>query len=103
MEVPRVTIRRLETRAAVAEVDLARDAGVDHPLQRAVHGGAADARVLAADEIAQVVRAQMAFLAEEDTQDAIALGGALAARRAAGSRCREGGGPSLETGELVSW
>ena len=74
-----VTIRRLETRSAVAEIHLARDAGADHPLQRAVHGGAPDARILATDEIAQIVRAQMTLLADEDIEDSIALGGALAA------------------------
>ena len=95
-----MAIRRLETRPAVAEIHLARDAGADHPLQRAVDGGAADARVLVADEIAQIVRAQMALLADEDTENSIALAWTACRRQAAGSKCREGDGPSLE---LVSW
>ena len=44
MEVTRLAVRMLEAEPALAEVDLARDAGVDHPLQCAVDGGAADAR-----------------------------------------------------------
>ena len=44
VEVARVAVRGLEAEAAFAEVDLAGDAGVDHPLQRAIDGGAADAR-----------------------------------------------------------
>ena len=79
MKVARVAVRRLEARTAFAEIDLAGDAGVDHPLQRAVDGGAADAGVLAADEIEQIVRAEMTFLTQEDVEDAIALAGALAA------------------------
>ena len=59
MKVPRVAVRRLETRTPFAEVDFARDAGVDHPLQRAVDGRAADAGVLAADEVEEVVGAEM--------------------------------------------
>ena len=59
MKVPRVAVRRLEARAAFAEVDLAGDAGVDHPLQRAVDGRPADARRLAADEIEQIVGADV--------------------------------------------
>ena len=43
MEVARVPVRGLEAEAPFAEIDLAGDAGVDHPLQRAVDGGAADA------------------------------------------------------------
>ena len=85
MKVARMAVGRLEPRAAFAEIDLAGDAGVDHPLQRAVDGGAADARVLAADEIEQIVGAEVTFLAQEDLEDAVALGGALAAGRAQAS------------------
>ena len=81
MEMPRMAVRGLEARPPLAEIHLAGDAGADHPLQRAVDRRAADARVLAADEIAQIVRAQMAFLADEDTENSVALRGALAARR----------------------
>ena len=92
MEVARVPVRRLEARAAFAEVDLARDAGVDHPLQRAVHGRAADAGVLAAHEIEQIVGAEMAFLAQEDSGCDRAWWSACRPRDA-GSRCREAGRP----------
>ena len=43
MEVARMPVRVLEPEPAFAEVHLAGDAGVHHPLQRAVDGGAADA------------------------------------------------------------
>ena len=44
MKVARVAVRMLEAEPAFAEVDFARDARIHHPLQRAVDGGAADAR-----------------------------------------------------------
>src|SRR5262249_50827636 len=78
-KVARMPVRRLEPRSAFAEVDLARDAGVDHPLQRPVDGGAADAAILAPHAIEEVVRAEMAFLPQEHAENAIALGRALAA------------------------
>src|SRR5262245_55944317 len=76
---PRMPVRRLETRPAFAEVDLARDAGIDHPLERAVDGGAADARILPVHEADEIVRAQVAFLLQERTKNVFAFGGALAA------------------------
>ena len=81
VEVPRLPVRVLEAEAAFAEIDLARNAGVDHPLQRAVDGRAADPLVFAADEIDEIVGAEMSFLAEEDVDDLFALAGALAAGR----------------------
>ncbi len=81
MKVPRVTVGMLEAEAAFAEVDLARDARLDHPLQRAVDGGAADALIFAADQVDQVVGGEVAFLAQEDVDDEIALAGTLAAGR----------------------
>ena len=62
--------------------DAPRDAGADHPLQRAVDGRAADARVLRADQIDEFVRAEVPRLAEEDVDDEVALAGAPASRRA---------------------
>ena len=59
MEMSRMPVGRLEARAPFAEIDFAGDAGVDHPLQRAVDRRAADPRRLAADEIEQIVRAEM--------------------------------------------
>jgi hypothetical protein len=48
MEMPRLAIRVLETESAFAEIDLASDAGVHHPLQGAVDGGSADAVIFLA-------------------------------------------------------
>ena len=82
VKVPRMAVGMLEAEAALAEVDLARDPGVDHPLQRAVDGGAADALIFAADEIDEVVGGEVAFLAQEDVDDEVALAGTFAAGRA---------------------
>src|SRR3954466_16110298 len=90
VKVARVAIGRLETRAAFAEVDLAGDAGADHPLQRAVDGRAADADRFAADEIEQIISADMPFLTQKDFQDAIAFGRALAAGRTKRGEVGEG-------------
>ena len=73
MEVARMAVRRLETRAAFAEIDFARDVRVDHPLQRAVDGGAADAGMAGADEGEQIVGAEVAFLLKEGPQNLFAL------------------------------
>ena len=56
MKVPRMPVRVLEPELALAEVHAPGDAGVHHPLQRAIDGGAADPRVLAADQIDQTGR-----------------------------------------------
>ena len=82
MEMPWMPVGRFESRATFAEIDLAGDAGVDHPLQRAVDRGAADPRVFLVDEIAQIIRAQMTLLAQKEVQDAVAFAGTLAAGRA---------------------
>ena len=50
MKVPGVTVGMLETESPFAEIDLARDPGVYHPLQGAVDGRAADALILLADQ-----------------------------------------------------
>jgi hypothetical protein len=68
-------------RPALVEIDLARDIGVDHPLERTVDGGAPDARFLPAHDVEEIVRAQMAFLTQKNTEDAVALARALAAGR----------------------
>ena len=81
MEVARLAVGMLEPEAAFAEIDLAGDAGVDHPLQRAVDGGAADAVIFAPDEIDEIVGAEVPFLTQEDVDDLLPLAGALAARR----------------------
>ena len=82
MKVPRMTVGVLEAEAAFAEIDLARDAGVDHPLQRAVDGGAADAVIFALDQIDEIVGAEVSLLAEEHVDDQIALARPLGAGRA---------------------
>ena len=69
----------LEAKAAFAEINLPCDARIDHPLQRAVHRRAADALVFAADEINEIVGAEVPLLAEENVEDLLALAGTLAA------------------------
>ncbi len=76
---PGMAIGGFEPRAALPEIDLARETGVDHPLKRPVDGRAANPRLFAADEIEQVVGAQMPFLAQERPENPIALGRAFAA------------------------
>ena len=100
MEVPRMAVGRLEARAAFAEVDLAGDAGADHPLQRPIDGGAADARRLAAHEIEQIVGADVPFLAQEHLQHRDRVWKSACRLPDAGTRGQEGDGPF---GELVDW
>ena len=66
VKVTRLTIRMLEPEATFAEVDLACNAGVHHPLQGSVDGGAADPLIFATDQIDQVVSAEMPLLTQED-------------------------------------
>ena len=68
-----MAVRVLEAELALAEIHLARDARIHHPLQRAIDRGAADALIFATDQVDQIVGAQMAFLAEEGVDDQIAL------------------------------
>src|SRR6185369_14752715 len=79
VEVARLAIRMLETESTFAEIHLAGDAGVNHPLQRAVHRGATDSAVFAPDEIDEIVSAEVPLLAEEDVDDLFALARAFAA------------------------
>ena len=65
---PGMAIGRLEPRPAFAEVDLAGDAGADHPLERAVDGRAADPGILLPDQIEQIVGAEMPLLPQEDVR-----------------------------------
>jgi hypothetical protein len=69
----RVPVRVLEPESPLAEVHLAGDAGVRHPLQRAVDGGSADAVIFVPDEVDQIVGAQVPFLAQEHVDDEVAL------------------------------
>jgi len=79
MEMAGLPVRVLEPEAAFAEIDFAGDTRVHHPLQGAVDGGAADAVVVLANEVEQIVGAQVSFLAQEDIQNLLALAGSLTA------------------------
>ena len=96
VKVARLPVRVLEPEAAFAEIDLARNPGIDHPLERAVHGCPADALILATDDVDQIVGAEVSLLAEEHVDDLLALAGALAALRLQpaeiGKGSRHGGG-----------
>ena len=74
-----MTIGMLETELPFAEIDLAGDAGVHHPLERAVDGRAADPLILAPDEIDEIVGGEVTFLAKKDVDDQVALARPLAA------------------------
>jgi hypothetical protein len=82
MKVPRMPVGMLESETAFAEIDLAGNSRVHHPLQRTVDGGPADAAIFLADEIDEIVSTQVPFLAEKGTDDEIALAGPFAASRA---------------------
>ena len=79
MKVARLAVGMLETESAFAEIDLARDAGVNHPLQCAVDRGAADALIFASNEIDEIVGAEVTFLAQEHIDDLFPFAGTLAA------------------------
>src|SRR3954471_24417496 len=89
MKVARVTIGMLEAKSALAEIDLARNARFNHPLQRPIHRGAAhrrrrrrragSGRLLASNQFDEVVGSQVSFLPQEYVDDEIAFAGALAA------------------------
>ena len=87
-------IRMLEAKTTLAEIDLAGDARVDHPLQRAVDSRAADPLVLAPDQIDEIVGGEVPLLAEEHIDDEIAFARALAAGRA--KALEEGGGQRID-------
>jgi hypothetical protein len=82
MKVAGMTQGRLESRASLAEVDLVREAGGDHPLQCAVDGRAANPGIFLPNEIVQLVGGQMASMPQEDIQDTVALTRALSSGRA---------------------
>ena len=81
MKMPGMPVRRLVPRSAFAEIHLARDVGVDHPLERPVHGRAANSRFLPADDVEEIVGAEVTRLTQKYTEDAVALAGALTAGR----------------------
>ena len=81
MEMPGLPVGVLEPESALTKIHFAGDAGVDHPLQRAIHRCPADAMVVVPNEIDQVVGAEVSFLAEKDVDNLLPLAGALATGR----------------------
>src|SRR5262245_57049399 len=79
MEVAGLPVRMLEPKAAFAKVDLACDPRIDHPLQRPVHSGSTDALIFTANDIDQIVSAEVTFLPQEHVDDLFPLARALAA------------------------
>ena len=71
----------LEPEPPLPEVDLPRDPRVYHPLQRAVHSGAADPLVFVLDQIDEIVCAEMPFLSEEHIDDPFPFARPLATGR----------------------
>src|SRR5258708_5745869 len=65
MKMARVPVRRLESRAALAEVNFARDPGAHHPLERSIHRRSADPWIGSAKHRSQIGRTQMTLLAQE--------------------------------------
>ena len=86
MKMARVAVRCLVPRSTVAEIDLARDVGVDHPLERSVDGGASDTRFLPAHDVEQIgeVKLRAAGHADPLDRDVASGGSALELRLAAG-------------------
>ena len=73
MEMSGLTIGVLEPESPLAEIDLAGDARINHPLQRAIHRCTADAVIVTSNEIDQIVGAEMTFLSQEDVDNLLAL------------------------------
>src|SRR6185436_11036991 len=81
MKMARLPVRMLEPEAPFTEIDFAGDAGVDHPLQRAIDGRAADAVVFPTNQIDEIIRAEVTLLTEEEVDDLLPLVRVLAADR----------------------
>jgi hypothetical protein len=77
----RLTVGVLEPEPPFAEVDLAGDARIDHPLKRAIDRGTTDPVIVPPDQIDEVVSTEMPFLPQEDVDNLLPLAGALAAGR----------------------
>ena len=82
MKMSRVPIRVFETEPALAEIDLAGNASVDHPLERPVHGRPAGRVTFRLEDVDQIISAQMPLLPQEDVDDQLALAGPSASRGA---------------------
>jgi hypothetical protein len=89
MEVSRVAVRVLEAEAAFAEIHLAGDAGVHHPLQRAVNGGPADPLIFALGQRDEIVGTEVPLLTEKHIDDQIALARPLGAGRSQSIEIRQ--------------
>src|SRR5262245_13744915 len=81
MEVTGLAIGLLEAESPLAEINLAGDARIHHPLQGAIDGGAADPVIVVPNEIDEIVGAEMPFLTQEDVDNLLPLAGALATGR----------------------
>src|SRR5688572_13900222 len=81
MEVPGLAVGMLEPESSLAEIDLAGDTRIDHPLQGAIDGRAADAVIVPPNEIDEIVGAEMPFLPQEDVDNLLPFAGALATGR----------------------
>jgi hypothetical protein len=81
MKVAGLSIGVFEAEPAFTEIDLARDARVHHPLQRAIHGGAADPLILVTNQVNEIIGAQVTFLPQEHVDDLFPLARALTALR----------------------
>jgi hypothetical protein len=82
MKMPGMPVRMFEAEPTLAEVDLAGDPGINHPLERAIDRSPADPLILTADQIDEVLRREMALLPEEDVDDEVPFARPLAAGRA---------------------
>ena len=91
MEVTRLAVGMLESEAPLAEVNLARNARVHHPLQGAVDSGPTDLLIFPANQVDKVVRTEVPFLPQEDVDDLFTLTGPLPARRLEPRQILEGG------------
>src|SRR5262245_28030509 len=99
VKVARLPVRVLEAEAAFTEINLARNPGVDHPLERPIDGRPADALIFAADDVDEIVGSEVSLLTEEHVDDLLALTGVFATLRlqpaeiGKGSRHEEGRAP----------
>lgn len=81
MKVPGMAIGMLETESPLAEVDLPGNPGVDHPLERSIDGGPADPLIFAANEVNEVIGAEVTLLAHEHIDNLFPLTRPFAAGR----------------------
>jgi hypothetical protein len=97
VKVTRLAVRMLEPEATFAEVDFPCNAGVHHPLQGSVDGGAANPLIFATDQINQVVGAEMSLLAQEDIDNLFSLAGPFAPGGLEACEILKGGHSQVQT------